>query len=54
MPCVPVVVDPWMPPSELVSYLDVPLATMESKCLCAWGGEISPVAPVEVIATTEV
>lgn len=54
MPCVPVVVDPWMPPSELVSFMDIPLATMESKCLCAWGGEISPVAPVEVIATTEV
>lgn len=54
MPCVPVVVDPWMPPSELMSFMDVPLATMESKCLCAWGGEVSPVAPVAVIATTEV
>ena len=53
MPCVPVVVDPWAPPSELLSFMDVPLATMQSKCMCAWGGEVSPVAPVEVIATTE-
>lgn len=53
MPCVPVIVDPWDPPSELVSYDDMPLATVDSTCLCAWGGEITVDAPAEFIATTD-
>lgn len=53
MPCIPVVVDPWEPPSELLSYMGIPLATMQSKCLCAWGGEIAADTPAEVIVTTE-
>ncbi|MBS0558687.1 MAG: DUF4280 domain-containing protein [Proteobacteria bacterium] len=54
MPCVPVVVDPWDPPSELMSYAGIPLATMQSTCLCAWGGEISADTPAETIVTTEI
>lgn len=53
MPCVPVIVDPWEPPSELVSYDGLPLATVESKCLCAWGGEIAVDAPMEFICATQ-
>ena len=53
MPCIPVVVDPWEPPSELMFYADLPLATIESKCLCAWGGEISVDTPAEFNVTTE-
>jgi len=53
MPCIPVVVDPWEPPSELMSYADLPLATIESKCMCMWGGEIAVDAPAEFTVTTE-
>ncbi|MGE0418231.1 MAG: DUF4280 domain-containing protein [Acetobacteraceae bacterium] len=53
MPCIPVIPDPWEPPSELMSYSDLPLATIESKCMCAWGGEISVDAPAEFTVTTE-
>src|SRR5581483_11045632 len=53
MPCVPVITDPWDPPSELVSYAGIPLATVESRCLCDFGGEISVDAPLEMVASTE-
>ena len=53
MPCVPVVPDPWDPPSPNLSYADLPLATVESKCLCAWGGEIAVDAPAEFNVTNE-
>jgi hypothetical protein len=54
MPCVPVVISPWMPPSALTTALGVPLAMASSRCLCAWGGEISVAQPAELIATTQV
>ena len=53
MPCIPVVVAPWTPPSTLMAYMDMPLATVESKCLCAWGGMIGVEAPVEVLVSTQ-
>lgn len=53
MPCVPVVPDPWDPPSAILTYADLPLATIESKCLCAWGGEIAVDAPAEFNVTTD-
>lgn len=53
MPCVPVIVDPWAPPSILLTADGLPLATVESRCLCAWGGMISAVAPAESNAATD-
>ena len=48
MPCVPVIPDPWDPPSINMFFEGLPLATVESKCLCTWGGEISVDSPAEV------
>ena len=53
MPCVPVIVAPWAPPSAILSANKLPLATVESKCECAWGGVISVATPAEFIATTD-
>lgn len=51
MPCVPVIPAPWAPPSPVVSWNGVPLATKQSMCFCTWGGQISVVQPVAVFAT---
>ncbi len=53
MPCVPVVVDPWDPPSTLAGYDGLPLATVASTCLCLWGGEIAVDLPSEMVAAVE-
>lgn len=47
MPCVPTVVSPWAPPAALTKSVGVPLATVSSRCNCAFGGSISaaPSAP---------
>jgi hypothetical protein len=47
MPCVPDVVAPWAPQSQCVTANQIPLATVESKCNCAWGGMISVQTPVQ-------
>ena len=52
MPCVPVIPAPWEPPSEILFYAGLPLATVQSKCLCTWAGEISVSEPAETIVTT--
>lgn len=53
MPCEPVVVDPWDPPSAILSYMDMPLASVVSKCMCSWGGEIAVVDPAELFVDDE-
>lgn len=53
MPCVPVIAEPWDPPSESVSFEGMPLALVSSTCMCAWGGEIAVDVPAEFVATTE-
>lgn len=53
MPCVPVVPAPWEPPSEILFYAGLPLATVQSKCLCTWAGEIAVEEPVETVMTTD-
>lgn len=53
MPCVPVIPAPWAPPSQIVFYAGLPMATVQSKCMCAWAGEISVEAPAEFIAKTK-
>lgn len=50
MPCVPVIPAPWAPPSPVVSSNGVPLATVQSKAFCAWGGVISVEQPAEMFA----
>ena len=54
MPCVPVIPDPWDPPCANVFYDELPLATTDSVCMCAWGGEISVDTPAEATVTGEV
>ena len=53
MPCVPLIPAPWAPPSILLTADEMPLATVESKCLCAWGGMISVTAPAQFTAATD-
>lgn len=45
MPCMPVVAGPWAPGSPTVLIGGMPALTNSSKCVCAWGGAISIVAP---------
>lgn len=49
MPCVPVVAQPWAPTDPIMTWNGVALATVKSKCLCVWGGEISVQAPMEML-----
>ena len=53
MPCVPAVVAPWAPPSAKVSGKGIPLATVQSKCVCAYGGMIAVQTPVQGPADTQ-
>lgn len=41
MPCVPVVVAPWAPPSPTVLLGGIPAVVETSICECAWGGVIA-------------
>jgi Domain of unknown function (DUF4280) len=47
MPCIPEIVAPWDPPSGVLVFGAMPLATIASKCMCAWGGSISVEVPSE-------
>jgi hypothetical protein len=47
MPCIPNVVAPWAPPSACATLNQLPLATAESTCTCAWGGTISVQMPTQ-------
>ncbi len=53
MPCVPVVVDPWLPGAPTVLANGMPLCTEESICMCAWGGLIEVVEPGNFSVLTE-
>ncbi len=52
-PCIPVPVIPWEPPSVATLSNGIPLATVESMCVCAWLGEISVEVPIEGPMMTE-
>lgn len=44
MPCIPVIVDPWIPPTNVL--IDgVPAVTIGSTCFCAWEGVIELTGP---------
>lgn len=53
MPCVPVVPAPWAPPSQILFYAGLPLATVQSKCLCTWAGQISVQQAAEAVMITD-
>lgn len=45
MPCIPVIVSPWLPGSPKVLIGNLPTVSNSSKCMCSWGGVVSVVAP---------
>ena len=45
-PCLPTPAGPWAPPSMVARVNMIPLATVASKCICAFGGLISVTAPI--------
>jgi hypothetical protein len=44
-PCVPVVLGPWTPGSDVVTVNDLAALTDASVCACAWAGSISVAHP---------
>jgi hypothetical protein len=46
MPCTPVISAPWAPPAVAAHTRMLPVATVDSKCMCAFGGVISVSAPL--------
>ncbi len=47
-PCVPVIPAPWVPGDPTVEINNMPALTSDSKCMCAYGGEISITSPGQV------
>jgi hypothetical protein len=45
-PCLPVPASPWAPPSMVTFINMLPMATVSSKCACAFGGLISVSTPI--------
>jgi len=45
MPCVPVITAPWTPGSTQVKVMNMPALTDNSKCFCAFGGQVSITNP---------
>lgn len=50
-PCVPATVGPWMPGSPTVTVANMPALNSTSKCMCAYGGQISVVVPTAMRET---
>lgn len=44
-PCIPATGSPWMPGSSTVMVANVPALNSSSKCVCAYGGQISVAGP---------
>jgi hypothetical protein len=49
MPCVPVTPAPWVPGAPTVVVGAMPALTLQSKCMCTWGGVITVVQPGQVV-----
>jgi hypothetical protein len=45
MPCIPVITAPWSPGSSQVKVMNMPALTDNSKCMCAYAGQISITSP---------
>lgn len=41
MPCIPAIVSPWTPQHMKIKVRNIPTATMQSKCTCAYAGQVS-------------
>jgi hypothetical protein len=50
-PCLPVITAPWAPPSATVKVGGVFAATIQSKCMCTWAGNISVTGPGSPMVT---
>lgn len=50
MPCLPVIVSPWLPGSPVVFIKGKPALTDKSICNCAWGGVIKINVPGQMKA----
>ena len=46
-PCIPTPVSPWLMPAFTVLASGVPVITKSSPCICAFGGEIKVLAPIQ-------
>jgi hypothetical protein len=53
MPCIPVIVSPWVPGAPAVLVGNVPALTAVSTCMCTWGGVISIVQPGQLTVNTK-
>jgi Domain of unknown function (DUF4280) len=53
MPCVPLIVDPWVPGAPTVLVAGVPALTQDSVCMCAWEGVITIAEPGQFSVTAE-
>lgn len=51
MPCVPVITAPWAPGSAQVKVCGTPALTDNSKCMCAYAGNISITSPGNTAVT---
>ncbi|HMY21489.1 MAG TPA: DUF4280 domain-containing protein [Polyangium sp.] len=49
MPCIPVIPAPWVPGVPTVLIGNMPALDMNSKCMCAYGGVISILAPGQFV-----
>ena len=45
MPCLPVIVSPWLPGSPTVLIGNLPAVNSASTCMCSWGGVVSVLVP---------
>lgn len=45
MPCIPLIAGPWKPGSSSVKIANKKALTKNSKCKCAWGGNITLINP---------
>ncbi len=52
MPCVPVIVSPWLPGADDIIIEAFPALNEESMTMCAWGGVIEIVEPGEFTVET--
>ena len=40
MPCIPMIITPWIAPHTKIKVRKIPTATMQSKCNCAYAGVV--------------
>ncbi|MFZ9035156.1 MAG: DUF4280 domain-containing protein [Francisellaceae bacterium] len=48
-PCMPVIVAPWAPGSQIVKIRKIPALTQSCKLMCAWAGVIEIIDPMQMV-----